>query len=121
MAVLNCHPNFLLKTDRIFEMINVGCLVSIGIVFVDRRTVVRERVLLHAPRLIQVIFSTCAVQIGRPLVAINPNHIVAFAPPRVLEVGNREIASDVMPPAFGGQDKVVILPREAFSVDNIRL
>ena len=101
-------------------MIDVRSLVSLGIVFVDRRTVVRKRILLHAPSLIEIIFRARAMQIGRPLVAVNPNHIIAFAPPRALEVGNRQIAADVMSLALGGQDKVVVLPREAFGVDNIR-
>ena len=60
------------------------------------------------------------MQVGWPLVAIHPDHVIALAPPVAGEVGDGHVAADVMPTPAGLEDDVIVLPGVAFLVDHVR-
>ena len=61
------------------------------------------------------------MQVWRPFVAVHPDHVVAFAPPGALKVGDGEVAADIVPAAFGLQYHVVVFPGGSLLVDDIGL
>lgn len=121
VAVFDGDLDFFLKVHRIFEMVDVGGLVAVGIVLVDRGAVAQEGVVLHAPGLVEIIFAAGAVQFGRPFVAVDPNHIVALAPPGALEVGDAEVAANKVAAALGLENHIVVVPGELTLVGDIGL
>ena len=101
MTVLYGDLDLFLEADRVFNVQHVAGLVTVGVFLMDRRAVAQKSVRLHAPCLVEIVFAPGAVQVRRPLVAIDPNHVVTFAPPSSQEVGDRKVATDVMPSALG--------------------
>ena len=107
MAVFHRHADALRKADRINQMEAVGGLVARLATLEDRRPAHRECCLLVLPRLAEVVLRTSAVQGRRPRLPIYEDHVVTLAPPRSLEVGDRDVAPDVMSLSLGFEDHVV--------------
>ncbi|KXK36163.1 MAG: hypothetical protein UZ16_OP3001001573 [Candidatus Hinthialibacteria bacterium OLB16] len=61
------------------------------------------------------------MQIRWPLVAIDPDHVIPFAPPGALEVGDTQIAAKIMAASGGVEDDIVVRPGAPFFVGNIHL
>ncbi len=127
MAVFDGDLDFPLETDWVFKMENVGRLIAplsspqcggVG-AFPDRTAVAEERIVLHAPGLIEVILRTCPVKIGRPLITVHPDHVISLAPPSALKIGHTQVATDIVAAPFCFEYHVVVFPSEAALVDNI--
>ena len=121
VAVLDRHLDLPPEAHRVLQVQHVAGLVAAGVVLVDRRAVAQEGVVLHAPGVVQVILAAGAVQVGRPAVAVHPDHVVALAPPGALEVGHRQVAAQIVPAPARLQDHVVVVPRFALPVDDVGL
>ena len=61
------------------------------------------------------------MQIGRPRVAVDPDHVVSLAPPRALKVRDREVAANVVSAPTRLEDHVVVLPGGATLVRDVGL
>jgi hypothetical protein len=116
MAVLDGHFDLLLESHRVLKVVHIAGLVAAGLALMNRAAVAQVGVGLHAPGLIEVVLAAGAMQVRRPLVAIHPDHVVAFAPPGALDVRDREIAAQVMAAALGLQNHVVVGPCIALEV-----
>ena len=82
VPVLDRDLDFTGEPDRVLEVKVITGLKAAGVVLVDGRAVVHERVRLHAPRLVEAVLGARAMEVRRPLVAVDPDHVVALAPPR---------------------------------------
>jgi len=69
--------------------------------------------------LIEVVFTASAVKVRRPLVSVDPDHVVAFSPPSSLKVGDTEVAADILATSFGLKNGVVVFPSRFFLVHNV--
>ena len=121
VPVLNRHLNLLFKPHGIGQMKNIRRLIPTRIPLVNRRPIHQKRIILHPPRLIEIIFATSTVQLRRPLVPIHPDHIIALAPPCSLKIRHRQIAPNIMPDPCRLQNHVITIPRLPLNIDNIRL
>ncbi len=123
VTVLDAHPEALVEEDRIGDVVAVdGDPLVVGVVpavvvgdAVEGEGIVR----LAPPRLVEPVLAAGAVQVGRPLLAVDHHHVVPFAPPSPVEIRDGVIAPEVVATAFGLQDDVIILPREAFLVGDV--
>ena len=88
---------------------------------VQAAAIVQKGRLLYAPGQPDVILAAGAVQVGRPFVAVHPDHVVAFAPPTAADVGDAEVAADVLAAAFGGGDDVVAVVGETAGVIDVHI
>ncbi len=116
MAVLDAHPDRLLEDHRIGEVVAVDgdplVVAHVRAGMVAHPAVGKGVLDLHAPGVREVILTPGAVHIGRPLLAVDHDHIVAFAPPAAVEVMHAQVAADVVPAALRLQDQVVVLVGE---------
>ena len=122
---------FLLEADRVFDIEHVAGLVAALIPWSygghnrrpplkDRAAVALERVVLHPPCLVEVVLRSGAVQIWRPLVAIDPDHVVSLTPPVAAEVRHAKVAPYVMAAPLCFHNDVVVVPSQAFLVGYVR-
>ena len=102
-------------------MKHIRRLIPARIPLVNRRPIHQKRIILHSPRLIEIILAPCTVQLRRPLVPIHPDHIIALAPPRPLKIRHRQIASNIVSDPCRLQNRVIAIPRLPLNIANIRL
>ena len=105
----------LVEADRIGDVPTVRDLESIRIPLVDDGPEERIRVALHSPCVVEVVFGAGAVK-ARGFLAVDEEHVVAFAPPASLEMLHGEVASHVMPLALDIEYRVVVLALEVGDV-----
>ncbi|MNW65606.1 hypothetical protein D3C74_440020 [compost metagenome] len=81
----------------------------------------RAYLLLRAPGRIEVILRSRSVQGRRPRLAVDKDHVVAFAVPVPLpglpQVVDVQIAADVMAFALSLQEDVVAVPGRVFAAE----
>src|SRR5271157_93094 len=81
-----------------------------------------ERVSLHAPCLVQAVLTTGSMEVGGPLVPVDPDHVVAFTPPVWrYEIRDAQVKTDIMSSTLGFENDVVVFPCKPFLVGDIRL
>nr|WP_127587303.1 DUF2961 domain-containing protein [Paenibacillus koleovorans] len=122
MAVLDAEPKRMLKVHRILDMEPILRVFSsvVGIAF-ERVTELRcaERFLqvVVVPGSAEIILHSGAMQRRRPLLSIEEEHIVAFAPPARLVRVEMDGAAYVVPFSFRLQDEKVVFPRRVQPLD----
>ena len=88
------------EMNRIRQVKSVAHLIAGNDALVQGGTVHQERVILHSPRMVEIVFTAGSVKARRPGIFIDKNHLVAFPPPAALEVRDRQITPNVVSPDF---------------------
>src|SRR3984893_9590955 len=117
VTMLNGNDNSFTEMNRIRQVKSVAHLIAGNDALVQGGTVHQERVILHSPRMVEIVFAAGSVKARRPGIFIDKNHLVAFPPPAALEVRYRQITSNVVSLTFGLQDDVVATRIQVRDVD----
>ena len=113
VAVLDGDLDRLGKGDGVADVVAVDVPQGVlGVAPVDEGASDEEVAegLAVAPRAAEVVFGTGAVKRRRRL-AVDVDHVVAFAPPAIGAVVYREIAADIVAAALGLEEDVVLAGR----------
>lgn len=110
--MLHSNLDFCIESHRIREMPAIRYLIMGHLAFVHNSSRERKRIVLHSESLTEIIFSSCAVHWRGPRIVVDKDHIVAFSPPRALEVIDGVIAAYIHPRASCFENNVVVFPIE---------
>lgn len=110
MSRFQDYCDLFVEAHGIRKLPAVADLVVGHVLFVNDSSAEGIRGLLHASALREIIVSTSAVHARRPSVFVDEDHVVAFAPPRALEVRDAVVAANVLASALRLPNNVVNLP-----------
>ena len=113
MTVLDGEEQAVFEADRIFDVKAVlrmlTCVIGVGLEVVAEirgREGLFESVIV--PCAAEIIFCPCAVECGRPRLAIDEKHVVALAPPARIRKIDVDMAAYIVTTAFGFEDYIVV-------------
>ena len=116
MARLHGHADALAEAYRVGQVPPVADLVVRHVLLVDDAAAEGKGVLLHAPAVAEVVLASRSMHRRGPLVVVDEDHIIPFAPPCSLEMGHALVAADVLSFTLGLQDGVVVLAVEVLDL-----
>src|SRR6266566_1299853 len=104
MTVFKRYYNSFGEMNRIRQVKSVAHLISGNDAFVQGGTVHQEGVILHSPRVIEIVFTAGPMKARGPRILVDKNHLVALPPPATLKMRDRQVAPYIVSPAFGLED-----------------
>ena len=124
VAVLDRHLDGLRERDRVgdVEAVDRGLGARLEVLFLEGTAVEGALALAHAPGVGVIVLRTRAVE-RRPVLAVDPDHVVALAPPAQGPLEHAEVRADEMPGPFGGEEEIVpvLVRREVLPVLGVEI